>query len=216
MDLKNYTKASEVYRDIVFMENKNTGYQIAVKHAELEKGINEIKAYQSMSHSSLIDFSIDKDGVLMMLHRHAGRPLTDWLASPKMCAKLAENMDSLLASALLALERLHTSGIWHGSINPNKIIIDDDYSVQFVGFGYSTNLLECTGSGQSDKYTAPEIVLGGCVDGRAADLYALGKSLMEILKVAECFDLNAINQIAEMSSVIPQKRQLFLDAFSGK
>lgn len=220
LDLKQYTNESQYEADITFMENKNTRYKVVVKRAELGKGINEINAYKTMAHSSLIDFSIDREGVMMVLHRHSGKSLEELLKNPKSAVRLAEHLDIVLNSALLSLRRLHSSGIWHGSIRPGKIIIDENDSVQFVGFGNSSGLdncmANCADRREYDQYTAPEIVLGGNVDGRLADLYSLGKSLFEILKVADCLDLEAIHKIYEMSSVIPKRREIFLNTFTGK
>lgn len=220
MDLKPYTNEARHELDITFMENKNTNYKIVLKRTALEKGINEIHAYKAMSHSPLIDFSIDREGVMMMLHRHSGNSLEELLKTPRAAARLSEHLDMILKSALLSLERLHSSGIWHGSIRPNKIIIDEDHTVQFVGFGNSSHLKDCMSHCMNcadyDKYTAPEVVLGGKVDGRLADIYSLGKSFMEILKTVDCLDLEAVHKIYEMSSVIPQRREIFLNTLTGK
>lgn len=220
MDLKQYVNEAQYDHDITFMENRNTKYHIVLKRADLEKGINEINAYKSMPNSFLIDFLIDKEGVMLMLHRHSGASLEELLKQPKTATRLAENLEMVVNSALLSLKKLHLAGICHGGIRPNRIVIDDDFSVEFIGYGNSSALEQWTGEGIEnggyDRYTAPEVVLGGKVDGRLADLYSLGKSLFEILKKGDCLDLDAIRQINEMSSVIPQKRELFLNTILGK
>lgn len=200
------------HRDIVFMENKNTKYKIVVKRAEMEKGINEIQAYKSMDHSSLIDFSIDKEGVVMMLHRHSGESLEEKLDRKKDLRDLSENIEKVLNSSLTELRKLHNCGICHGSISPRKIIIDEDYSVRFVGYGNSSKIVECRVPLSYSVYTAPEIILGGTVNPELADVYSLGRSLAEIVKGGHCLDMESVGRISDMSSVIPKRREIFLNA----
>lgn len=220
MDLKQYVGEAQQDHDIRFLENRNTRYRIVLKRTALEKGINEINAYKAMPNSSLVDFSIDREGVSLMLHRHSGTSLEELLKQPKQVLRLAENLDIVVNSALLSLKKLHLAGICHGGIRPNRVIIDDDFSVEFVGYGNAAAIDQWTGDvsedGEFDRYTAPEVVLGGKADGRLADLYSLGKSLFEILKNADCADFDSVGKIYEMCSVIPQKRELFLNTILGK
>lgn len=59
---------------------------------------------------------------------------------------------------MLATLALHTSGIAHLDIKPDNFIINDDYSISFIDFGYAQNIQKAvqTKVGTS-AYLPPEI-----------------------------------------------------------
>ncbi len=211
MNLTNYvSEPASKYSDITFMENAGTRHRIVLKRAEMERGINELKAYQSMGGSPLIDYAIDQGGVVMMLQRYDGESLADMLEDREKRAALSENIRAVLDSAVISLKKLHGFGVCHGSISPEKLIISDDFSVRFIGYGNASNLESPAFSEAFTMYTAPEVVLGGSVDARLADYYSLGRTLGEILRDAADLhpDYEAIEIISRLTSIIPEHRDI--------
>lgn len=212
MDLKNYTcEDSSTYDGITFMENAETKHRVVLKRADMEHGISEIRAYQRMCGSPLIDYAVDRDGVIMMLHRYDGENLADMLLDKRKKMLLNENLGMVLSSALICLKKLHGAGICHGGITPEKLIIDEDYSVKMVGYGSASDLENPVFGEKHSKFSAPEAVFGGKADARLTDYYSLGRTLSEIYSGEEnsqCADYDAVEKIACLSSVIPSNREI--------
>lgn len=209
MDLSNYVvREGKTPEGITYMENRNTKYQVVVKRTNLEKGINEIHAYKGMPTSPLLDYSVDREGVVLYLHRHSGDSLAEALQDKSKSDEIARHLDRIVDSSVRQLRKLHDSGICHGSISPRKMIIDGDYSVQLVGYGSSGRLGETPRVTERSIYTAPEVVLGGDVDLELADVYSLGRSLYQVVRNADCEDLEAVDRIVSMTSVIPDRREV--------
>ncbi|KAI1090515.1 kinase-like protein [Rostrohypoxylon terebratum] len=88
-----------------------------------------------------------------------------------------------------AMDFLHDSGLRHKDIKPSNILIKGD-SVYIADFGISNNFRDATTSktegepgANTKRYIAPEIY-NELPRGRAADIWALGCTVLEICTVA--------------------------------
>lgn len=93
-------------------------------------------------------------------------------------------------SQVLALEALHSQGLYHCDIKPSNIMIDSWGRLVLVDFGISehgSGVLD--GSRGTPGYIAPEIEGGPCCYAAgAADIYSLGIVLYEMIQ-APCVRL---------------------------
>lgn len=75
-----------------------------------------------------------------------------------------------------ALSYLHSKGIAHMDIKPENVFLDEHHNIKLGDFGCcETSIQKISGSlhGTID-YTAPEVILGECLDKRKADIWSLG------------------------------------------
>jgi serine/threonine protein kinase len=82
-----------------------------------------------------------------------------------------------------AVKLCHDKGICHRDIKPDNILLDEKYNPKLCDFGHATenkdNLKEFKNIGTA-AYKAPEILKGRPYDGFKADIFSLGKSLVEV------------------------------------
>jgi len=75
---------------------------------------------------------------------------------------------------------VHSNGASHRDLKPENIMLDSDFNVKIVDFGFAAPLGGRTGTGYlhtflgTDKYMAPEIHAGNGYQGHEVDLFALG------------------------------------------
>ena len=92
---------------------------------------------------------------------------------------IAENLVSVL-------DYLHRKGIVHRDIKPHNImVVGTEFDVKLVDFGVAMTVENATvtrmfGVG-TVAYAAPEIIAGPVSDLPAADIYALGMTLFEVM-----------------------------------
>lgn len=212
MELKEYREMEASGHDgIRYLRNEVTGHQLVLKRTDIESGLREIKAYKRMPNSPLLGYRMENNGVLLMLTRHEGQSLHDWIESgeKKKKIQLLQNLSQVLESALASLNRMHNVGLCHGHITPKKIIVSDDYRVNLIGFGES-HTEEGKGNVEFNSYLAPELFFTGEVDPFLADYYSLGKSLKYVLvdeSVNTVLDVGLVERISKLCSIIPKNRK---------
>ena len=92
-----------------------------------------------------------------------------------------EELGRVAAALCRALAPLHDSGLVHGDLKPDNIVVGDDGGVRLIDFG----LVRAEGEALqlpagTLPYIAPEVVRGREADARS-DLYSLGVVLYEVL-----------------------------------
>ena len=99
-----------------------------------------------------------------------------------------------------ALQTVHDGGLVHRDLKPENIFLTQDGerldAVRVIDFGIARMTTQATSaqSGGTPLYTAPEVILGGA-QGPAADIYALGCVLYELLVGEPAFSRKNIDAI---------------------
>ncbi len=137
----------------------------------------------------------------------------DWLGGGSLRSAWNEREPLSLAPPLLrdvseALVELHAAGLGHGDLKPDNLMLSEDAErVVLVDFGLSGDANAATPTGGTLRYLAPEVLQvdnapGRAVasDARARDLYALGLTLVELLRpeLREVSDLREAARAARL------------------
>lgn len=99
----------------------------------------------------------------------------------------------LVVQMLTALAYLHQRGILHRDIKPNNVLYADEH-IYLVDFGLAQTAALDVGPVGSVPYVAPEILLGETAT-QAADIYAVGVILYQLLVGKHPFDYGGISFI---------------------
>jgi serine/threonine protein kinase len=102
-----------------------------------------------------------------------GGSLADRAAGP---LPPAEQTAALLETLARAVQHAHQRGLVHGGLKPSRVLLGADGACKITGLGLSDVL---PGPPRPSGYMAPEQVAGAT--GPAADVYALGAILYELL-----------------------------------
>jgi serine/threonine protein kinase len=104
----------------------------------------------------------------------------DWKEACVIALQIAECM-----------RHMHSHGIVHHDVNPNKVIVDPDKKARLVGFEMAMSDLELARAARVDlgvlSYVAPEVLNDPEHLGERADLYALGVVFYELLTSRPAF-----------------------------
>ena len=129
----------------------------------------------------LLEARRDSDGAFVAMAWVDGLPVTLALADSGWNAKA-----TAIASVCDALEQVHLHGIVHGNLKPNNVFVRADGKPVVLDLVLNRGSRDARGLRNSPvvaaaaPYLAPEQVVGGEV-GPAADVYALGAILYELL-----------------------------------
>ena len=149
----------------------------------------EARTAARLNHPRIVtvyDFGISDDRCFLTMELVKGSSLAHELRrrGPLPPARVA----ALAAQAAEGLAEAHRQGVVHRDIKPSNLLLDEDGMVKVADFGIArspdTDSTACTtGPGPitgTSLYLAPEAALGEQA-GPAADVYALGCSLYELL-----------------------------------
>jgi len=104
-----------------------------------------------------------------------------------------ERTIGIMRQACKALQLVHDAGMVHRDLKPENIFVCSDGerpdAVRVLDFGIARLTTQATSAqlGGTPLYTAPEVILGGA-QGPAADIYALGCVLYELLVGEPAFE----------------------------
>jgi len=138
-----------------------------------------------------------------------GRPLSEILATgQKISTRSAAKLVRTLA---LALQEAHAKGITHRDLKPDNIMLDDRQQPVIMDFGLArrgdAQDARVTKTGMvigTPMYMAPEQVRGEYdAIGPAADIYALGVILYELLTGSPPFDGGAMSVLSRVLTEQP-------------
>ncbi len=166
-----------------------------------DRFIREARAVSRLTHPNIItlhDFGFDDTKYPYMVMEYApGGSLTKWL---KQDGLTTERIIHVVVQILSALTDAHNQGIVHRDLKPDNMIItesgvDPDF-VKLLDFGIARMINEgatrsLTREGEvfgTPHYMAPEQAQGKKDIGPAADVYAVGIMLFEMLTGQQPFD----------------------------
>ncbi|MGI9607141.1 MAG: BTAD domain-containing putative transcriptional regulator [Acidimicrobiales bacterium] len=111
--------------------------------------------------AALLDYWRDIDGAYLVYRHHRG-------------GRLASGADATpvrFAQICAALSYAHSYGVVHGSLRPDRVMLDESGNVRLIGFSLAG--VRPTGSSEHPAYVAPELLRGAAISP-ATDAYALG------------------------------------------
>jgi serine/threonine-protein kinase len=147
----------------------------------------EARVLRDLEHEAvpkLVDFGQNSalGATWIVTEFYDGIPVSNRLMEGPMDWKEAARIVHRVAQAMA---HMHSHGIVHRDINPNKIIDDDEHGPMLVGFELAMNDMELSRAASVDlgaiSYTAPEVLTDPEHLGHRADLYSLGVVLYELI-----------------------------------
>lgn len=182
----------------------------------------EARAASALNHPNILtifEFGHEAGIHFIAAEYVEGETLRQKLANGGLEPALAVDIAAQIARALVAA---HSSGIVHGDIKPDNIIIRNDTLVKVLDFGIAqlseTESSQAIGSAVdaatlplsqagavigSAKYMSPEQARGQSLDARS-DLFSLGVVLYEMIAGTAPFEGRTVSDvIAEVSNVTP-------------
>jgi eukaryotic-like serine/threonine-protein kinase len=116
----------------------------------------------------------DAQHVYAAMELAGGRTLRDRLDSGQRFDE--RECASLMAQLLDALEGAHAASVWHGDVNPSKILVAGNGRIKLIDFNIGPVDVALATQG----YVAPEQYFGAALDHRI-DLFAAGAVFYELL-----------------------------------
>lgn len=145
----------------------------------------EAQAAGRLSHPGIVavyDFGEENDLSYIAMEFIEGSSLSRYNAKGKVFSD--DDVASIMAQLLDALDHSHSHGVWHRDIKPANVLITHDGRVKVADFGVARiehNDLTVAGSViGTPGYMAPEQFLGEPIDSRV-DIYATGVLLYQLL-----------------------------------
>ncbi|MDX1610881.1 MAG: protein kinase, partial [Candidatus Thermoplasmatota archaeon] len=146
--------------------------------------LHEARTAANLSHANVVVVHdvVEEEGRLLLVMEHVdGGTLADKLKDGSMDEK---EVLEVFHDLLNGLGALHEAGIVHRDLKPSNILINEDGVAKITDFGVAARLDDPGDDGNAfvgtPRYMAPE-QLAGDPPGPAADLYAAGALLYEML-----------------------------------
>lgn len=152
---------------------------------------DEATSASSLNHPntvSIIDFGQTRDGLLYLAMEYVSGPTLTQLLQTGVAIAVPRVLD-IVAQILAGIDEAHLAGVIHADLKCDNIIVDQRRvgvdMVKVVDFGIA-RLANAPRDGEeravcgTPEYMAPEVIRGG-VPGYAADLYAIGVILYELI-----------------------------------
>ena len=167
--------------------------------------VSEARLQARLQHPSIVpvhDLGVDASGTpFFVMPRTPGRTLA------KVIQQQARRPDpspprgllEVFVRVCLAVEYAHDQGVLHLDLKPSNVMVGDFGDVYVLDWGGATSSDGGRAVVGSPAYTAPEVAADAGHVSAAADIYALGCVLFEIL----CFARRADHEHGEPSSVRP-------------
>ena len=206
-------------------EREDIGSQAAIKilrdasHSPTRRRLfaREQQTLAQLNHPSIAqlhDADMLADGTAYFVMEYVeGETLTDYCRKQKPSL---EQVLGLFRSVCEAVSYAHTQAIIHRDLKPSNILVKDDGKVKLLDFGIAKRIADLQQEPSQTKttpwlmtpaYAAPEQIRGEQV-GTAADVYALGVILYELLAGRLPYDLSnqtpgQVEQIIEQQEPVP-------------
>lgn len=128
-----------------------------------------------------LDAGLDTDGTpYLVMDRITGTSLAQLAKQgPLPLPRIA----SIAAQLLAGLGAIHDAGVVHADIKSSNVMLDESDHVQIIDFGLARTMSRFDDNGMiagTPSYMAPEVI-GGAAPTIAADIYAVGAIVYELL-----------------------------------
>ncbi len=168
--------------------------ELALRRFRYERQI--LATLTHVNIAALIDGGVSEDGDPWFAMEHVdGLPITEWCRERRLDIR---GRLILFLQVCTAVQYAHRSLVIHRDLKPGNVMVDDTGTVKLLDFGIARllrageglELLPATIGATitaTPEYAAPEQLLGQPI-GTAADVYALGVILFELLAGVRPFD----------------------------
>ena len=97
--------------------------------------------------------------------------------------RFTERQSKLIFKKILeGVRALHNANICHRDLNPENILLDENYNPKIIDFYISCmNMNNLQGHAGTKSYTAPEVLANQPYDGILADIFSLGQLLFNLV-----------------------------------
>jgi eukaryotic-like serine/threonine-protein kinase len=159
--------------------------------------LREARLAAGLSHPNVVriyDAGETDDGLFIVMEYVAGRTLADFGKLP------ANEAVPLAIQACAGLQHAHDAGLVHRDVKPANLLVGDDDVLKIADFGIAraaeaTRLTELGTVLGTAAYLSPEQAAGEEVSA-AADLYALGAVLYELLTGRMPLEFGSLSEVA--------------------
>jgi serine/threonine protein kinase len=167
--------------------------QVATDEAQVRQFFREARLAQSLDHPSIvrvIDAGREDGACYLAMEYVRGMTLGELLVRHGPCS--IDDVIRFGCQTLEALQVAHAAGVVHRDIKPHNLMLTTRGRIKIMDFGTAREFATPAGTLTNlrvgtPQYMAPEQILGRPV-GPAADLYALGVTLYELLTGQAPFD----------------------------
>ncbi|EUC55838.1 tyrosine kinase catalytic domain protein [Rhizoctonia solani AG-3 Rhs1AP] len=180
------TALANVYR--VELLNRHSVAVKCVKHntpyKRLKRAARELDCWLSHKHENILPvlgFAVVGTNLAMVSPWMNNGHVTDYVATNPNCDRL-----TLCVQLAKAVAYLHENSVVHGDIKGPNVLVSDQGAIQVTDFGVSIMdhqeiEFSVTSSGRgTQRWQAPEILLGQSDSTKRADVYALSMTMIEI------------------------------------
>lgn len=166
--------------------------------------MKEIEALRKLKHKNIMQLYDFCEGVYyknddqgknikyLVLELAEGGELFDYIANTEPISEdLARNF---FKQIIEAIQFCHDQGITHRDLKPENVMLDTDYNIKLIDFGFQAALSGEDGSGilktrlGTRGYQAPEILAGNGYKGQPIDIFAAAVILFVMLKAEYPFN----------------------------
>lgn len=152
------------------------GYLYADRQAFLDELADQLPRHPTSAPPllpAMLGYGIER-GQLWIKRPYFDRLLSDFLGEG--IGELKGLPSAVFGQRLiLAVERMHSSGVTHGHLCPSNVAVHDEHPI-LIDHGFFCLMVPRL---VDQSYVAPEL-LGGAAPAQSADVYALGKVLTQI------------------------------------
>lgn len=174
-------------------QDQNSGEMVAVKvmskydmesRGILSKIQREISVIQKLDHENIVqclDVITDGDLIYVVLEYCDDGDVLSWIMNNRI--RGVDQARSIFYQIVQGVRYLHESGIAHGDLKPENVMINMDGTVKLTDFGYC-HISRWAGNDEKSGtlfYASPELLINGFFDTYKSDIWALGVLLFTMV-----------------------------------
>ena len=177
----------------------------------MENIIKEIKSHTEMHHPNIVEF-VDHlqqgNNIYILLALAEKGNLFNYMNKVELKTDM---IAKIFVQMCLAVEHIHSKGYIHRDLKPENILLDENLDAVLSDFGWCSHLSDTQYRYQSAgtyEYMSPE-ALSGKMQGKEADVWALGVLLYELFHNKEPFPGRSSKEV--LDSIKNKQVEFFSD-----